>query len=258
MSLFAVLIMGIVEGITEFLPISSTAHLILTSSLLHISQTEQVKLFEVVIQGGAMFAVIALFWKRVLANPDLFLKASIAFIPTAVVGFFMRDFVIDVLFDSHVIISGALISVGLLFIGIEWYIANGILKPDRDLSSITYKEALLIGLIQACAIVPGVSRAGAVLVGMLLMKFKRSEGALFSFLLAVPTIAAATVFELVQSDSNFFTSEFIGHLMLGSIVAAISALLVVRWLISYLQKNSLTYFGIYRIILGIIVLLAGI
>ena len=95
-------------------------------------------------------------------------------------------------------------------------------------------------------------------MGMLLMKFKRSEGALFSFLLAVPTIAAATVFELVQSDSNFFTSEFIGHLMLGSIVAAISALLVVRWLISYLQKNSLTYFGIYRIILGIIVLLAGI
>ncbi|MBP9798187.1 undecaprenyl-diphosphate phosphatase [Candidatus Woesebacteria bacterium] len=258
MSLFAVLVLGIVEGVTEFLPISSTAHLILTTALLNIPQSSQVKLFEVVIQGGAMFAIVGLFWRKVLTNPDLFVKACIAFVPTAIVGFFMRDFVMDVLFESHVIISGALMSVGLLFILIEWYIMKGMLKTNRDLSSITYKEALIVGLIQACAIIPGVSRAGAVLIGMMIMKFKRSEAALFSFLLAVPTIAAATMYELLKSDSQLLTSEFVGELVLGGFVAAISALVVVKWLIGYLQKNSLTYFGVYRIILGILVLLAGI
>lgn len=257
MSLFAVLVLGIVEGVTEFLPISSTAHLILTTALLNIPQSSQVKLFEVVIQGGAMFAIVGLFWRKVLAKTDLFWKTCIAFVPTAIVGLFMRDFVMDVLFESHVIISGALISVGLLFILIEWYIMKGILKTTRDLSSISYKEALIVGLIQACAIIPGVSRAGAVLVGMMIMKFKRSEAALFSFLLAVPTIAAATMYELLKSDSRLLTSELVGELILGGFVAAISAFIVVKWLIGYLQRNSLTYFGVYRIILGIIVLLAG-
>lgn len=257
MSLFSVIILGLVEGVTEFLPVSSTAHLILTTALLNIPQSAHVKLFEVVIQGGAMFAIVGLFWRKVLAKPDLFWKACVALLPTAFVGFFMRDFVMDVLFESHVIISGALIGVGLLFILIEWYIMKGILKTTRDISSITYKEALIVGLIQACAIIPGVSRAGAVLIGMMIMKFKRSEAALFSFLLAVPTIAAATLYELIKSDSHLFTSEFIGELVLGGVVAAISALVVVKWLIEYLQKNSLAYFGVYRIILGILVLLAG-
>lgn len=256
MQLVHVIILGIVEGITEFLPISSTAHLILTSTLLKLPQSESVALFEVVIQFGAILAVIALFWKTVLHNHEFFLKACVAFVPTALVGFFMHDIIKNVFFESTTLIAGSLIVVGCLFLLVEWYITKGLLKSTRELSSLSYKEALIIGLIQACAIVPGVSRAGAVIVGMMLFKFKRSDSALFSFLLAVPTIGAAAVFDLVKTDPSLLTSAFIQQLVVGSVVACIAAFVVVKWLISFLQKHSLTPFAYYRIALGIAVLFA--
>ncbi len=257
MSILHVIILGIVEGITEFLPISSTAHLILTTSFLKITQTEQVKLFQVVVQCGAIMAVFALFWNKITDNPDIFKKACIAFLPTAVVGYVFHSFVKTVLFDSPIVISLALIAVGILFILLEWYIAKGLLKNSRDLSSITYLEALLIGLLQAVAIIPGVSRAGAVIIAMMTMKFKRSDSALFSFLLAIPTIASASLFDIFSTSGQLFTGGFILSLIVGSVVACISALIVVKWLVNYLQNHSLVYFGIYRIILGILILLIG-
>jgi len=257
MTFIHVLILGIVEGITEFLPISSTAHLILTTSFLKIQQTDQVALFQIVIQSGAILAVVALFWRNIQKNPNIFKKACVAFFPTALMGYVFHTFVKTVLFESSFIISLALIIVGILFLLIEWFIVKGMLKNNRDISSLSYTEALLIGFIQGIAIIPGISRAGAVIIGMMAMKFKRSDSALFSFLLAVPTIAAASLFELININQSLITLSLISSLIVGSIVACISALLVVKWLVSYLQKHSLIYFGIYRIILGLLLLLIG-
>lgn len=257
MTFIHVLILGVVEGITEFLPISSTAHLILTTSFLKIHQTDQVALFQIVIQCGAILAVVALFWKKIQENPEIFKKVCVAFLPTALMGYIFHSIVKTVLFESTFIISLALIIVGILFLVIEWLIVKGLLKNNRDISSLTYSEVLLIGIIQGIAIIPGISRAGAVIIGMMAMKFKRTDSALFSFLLAVPTIAAASLFELININQSLITGSLITSLIIGSIVACISALLVVKWLIKYLQNHSLIYFGIYRIILGILLLLIG-
>ncbi len=254
MSLFQALLLGLIEGITEFLPISSTAHLIISSELLKLEQTPFVSFFEVFIQSGAILAVVLLYWKLVLDHKDYAIKVVVSFLPTAVIGLMMRDVIKEVFFQSTDIIGYSLILIALVFIALEFFVKQGKLKLSKTLKDMTYVEAFLMGCVQALAIVPGVSRAGAVMVGLMAMRYKRSEAAIYSFLLAVPTILGASVFDLIETDTSVFTQEHVVALLVGFVVSFVSAIVFIKWLIGYLQKNSLNAFAIYRIIVGLGVL----
>ena len=248
--------LGLVEGITEFLPISSTAHLIITSKILQLQQTEFLKLFEVFIQSGAILSVVFLYFNYLLKNKIVLLKLLVSFIPTALIGFFFFIIIKGVFFESLSIITTALFLIGLLFIFVEHKIKIGALKLNKNISDISYMQAFLIGFFQAFAIVPGVSRAGAVILSMMILGYKRDESATYSFLLAVPTIGAASLFDLYKSISTLSTSVTnIQMIVIGFIVSFISAYFSVKWLIGYLKTNSLVIFGIYRIALAIILVL---
>jgi len=249
-------ILGIVEGITEFIPVSSTAHLIIASTLMGLPQAEFVSFFEVFIQSGAILAVIFLYFDYIRKHQELIPKVLVSFIPTAIIGFIMRDIIKNVFFQSIGIIAAALLLVGVVFIIVEIFIRNNKLVLKKDLTDLKYKDAFLIGLIQSFAVVPGVSRAGAVIVGMMLMKYKRSEAAVFSFLLAIPTIIGASVLDLLKTDPSLFTPVVLRFIGTGFLLSFLSALIFVKWLTRYLQKNSLVIFGVYRIILAILLLLA--
>ncbi|MDP4011218.1 MAG: undecaprenyl-diphosphate phosphatase [Candidatus Roizmanbacteria bacterium] len=257
MNIIHVIILGIVEGITEFLPVSSTFHLIWTSQLLSLPQSDFVKLFQVVIQGGAIGAVILLYWKEVLTNLSLMKKLMVSFIPTAIIGLMLYKLIKDVFFESMMVTTVVFIVVGILFILIERYIKAGKLSMKLDISKLTYKDALLIGVFQALAVVPGVSRAGAVLVGMMILGYRRDESAKYSFILSIPTILAAAALDLLQMrDIAFASIDTSMVLLLGLGIAFISSLICVKWLITYLQNHSLELFGWYRIAVGILLLAA--
>lgn len=256
MSIAHSIILGLIEGITEFLPISSTAHLIIVSQLLKIEQTEFLKLFEVVIQSGAILAVSLLYFKFILDHKSLILNLLISFIPTAIIGFLFHDTIKTVFFESNLLIAASLLGGGVLFIILEYLIKQGRLTLSKSLDTLPYSHAILIGIFQAMAIVPGVSRAGAVIVVMILLRYKRTDSAIYSFLLAAPTIFAAGVFDLIKTDINVLShGSNLLLLAVGFISAFISALLVLRWFIAYLQQNTLTIFGVYRIILGLLLAL---
>lgn len=256
MNLIQTIILGIVEGITEFLPISSTFHLLWTTRLLGIPETEFVKLFTVFIQAGAILAVVILYFREVMTNMKLFMKLLLSFIPTAIIGLLMYDIIKGVFFESEIGTTIVFIAVGVIFLVIEYFISKGILKPEFEIDKLTWKQAALVGLFQALAIVPGVSRSGAVLIGMMILGFKRSESAKYSFMLSIPTILAASIFDFIEMREVIFSQpDYIGTLFIGSIVAFISALLGIKWLIGYLQKHTLALFGWYRLIFGILLLL---
>jgi len=255
MSIFHSLILGIVEGITEFLPISSTFHLIYTSKLLGISQTEFQKFFEVFIQGGAILAVAVLFFKEIIGDVDLVKKTIIAFIPTALIGFVLYKIIKNIFFEAQLLMLMMFIIVGLIFILVEWLIGKKKIVLNKLLKEFSYKEALIIGLVQALAIIPGVSRAGSVILGMMFLGYKRDEAAKFSFILSVPTILAAAGYDFFKMKFLIFNNiNNLGILVMGSVVSFIFALITVKWLVGYLQKNSLFVFGVYRILLAIILL----
>lgn len=251
MNFFHVIILGIVEGLTEFLPVSSTFHLIFASKILGLPQTDFQKLFEVFIQGGAILAIVALYWKTIQKDLELMKKVVIAFIPTAIVGLVLYKVIKDVFFAQTILMLSVFIGVGIIFIISEILIKKDKLKLLRSLDSLTYIEAAGIGLVQALAVMPGVSRAGAVILGMIFLKFKRDESARFSFLLAVPTIVAASGYDLLKMRKEIMGSgSHIEFLLVGTIVAFVSAYFVVKWFVTYLQRHSLTTFGWYRIIAG--------
>lgn len=251
------ILLGIVEGITEFLPVSSTFHLIWTSTLLGISQTEFVKLFEVVIQGGAILAVVFIYWKEILSNFTLFKKLIASFIPTAVVGLVLYKIIKGVFFENTVAMTIVFIIVGIVFLIVEYLIRQGRIKIDRDIRALSMKQAVLVGLFQALAVMPGVSRAGAVMIGMMFMGTRRDEAAKYSFMLAIPTILAATALDLFEMrDVLFSNTSYLSLLFVGTVISFVAAIFVIRWLIKYLQTNSLVLFGWYRVIVGIILLLS--
>jgi len=247
MTILHALVLGFVEGLTEFLPVSSTAHLILTSRILGLSQTEFQTLFEVVIQVGAISAVLFLYKKQLL-NIRLLKQLCVSFIPTAVVGLALHKIIKTVFFQSNSLIALSLVSIGICFILIEKFLKQ---KQSKSLSSLPYKEAFIVGLAQSFAVIPGVSRAGIVLITLIVLGYKRDESAQYSFLLALPTIGAAALLDIVKASHmrvSTFQIELIG---IGLIVAFITAYLSMRWFIGYLQKNTLIHFGIYRIGVGI-------
>jgi undecaprenyl-diphosphatase len=251
MSLIHAIILGIIEGLTEFLPISSTAHLILVSQLLNIPQTDFQKFFEVFIQSGAILAVFFIYLKYVLKNKKIIPKVITSFVPTAVIGFLFYKIIKHVFFNSRLLMVFSFFILGVVFLVIEYLIKNKKIKLTQSIDRLSYQTAIIVGFMQALAVIPGVSRAGIVLVTMMILGFKREESARYSFLLAVPTILAASGYDLYKSkDLLVFSSNNLFLLMIGFVVSFISAYVVVNWFIKYLQKNTLNLFAIYRIILA--------
>lgn len=241
--------LGIIEGITEFLPISSTAHLILASRLMQIPQTEALKTFEIAIQSGAIFAVLALYGKRLLRNKHVFYRVLASFIPTAALGLLLHKIVKDVFFESMDLILWSLFLGGAVLILLEMTHK----EKNSDLSHIekmSWQQAILIGVAQSLAMIPGVSRSGATIVAGLLLRMRREAIVEFTFLLAIPTLLAATGFDLVKSAS-LFTQEDVLMLITGFVMAFLTSLIAIQWLMQYIKKNTFIPFGVYRIAVAI-------
>lgn len=253
MNLFNALILGIIEGVTEFLPISSTAHLIIAAKLLHIEQTQYQKFFEVFIQSGAIFAVIFLYSSYLVKHKSVIKKIAISFIPTGIIGFFLYEIIKNIFFESFPLILFTLVFIGVIFLFLEYAISRDHLKLSRHIEHMSMADALVIGLIQGLAVVPGVSRAGIVIIGMILLRYRREEAALYSFLLAVPTILVASTFDLYQSRELLVGyQQNVLVLSVGFFTAFITAMFTIRWLMKYLQRHSLSVFAFYRIAFAII------
>ncbi len=248
MSLFDVAILSIVEGITEFLPISSTGHLILTSHLLNIPSSNFIKTFEVAIQLGAILSVVFLYWEKVLKSPSLLIKAAVGFVPTGLIGFTVYPIVKNLL-DNELVTVAALFFGGILLIILEKIFEAK--KNNIELKEISYKQAFTIGLIQCVALVPGVSRAAASIFGGMSVKLSRKSAVEFSFLLAIPTMMAATGYDLLKTAPSFSLQESI-YLALGILFSFGVALFVLKWLLKYITTHNFVMFGVYRIIFSVL------
>ena len=252
MDIFHAIILGIIEGITEFLPISSTGHLVLASHILHIPDTAFVKSFEITIQLGAIGAVLALYWHSFL-RIEVLKKLFVAFLPIGIIGLALYKFVKAYLIGNEYVILGALLLGGIAIIIFEMMYKeheDAIVDPF----SISYKQALGVGLFQSIAIIPGVSRSAATIVGGLLLGFRRAAIVEFSFLLAVPTMVAATGLDLLKNYSIFSSTDLVS-LGAGFVTAFLVAIIAIRFLLKYIQTHTFISFGIYRIALAIVFLL---
>lgn len=249
MTLLHAIILGIVEGLTEFLPISSTGHLILTAKLLGLTSEGFLATFEVVIQLGAILAVVVMYFKRFLTNWNMNMKLVVGLIPAVVVGGVFYPF-IKSLFASPLVVVVSLFVGGVAIILIERYQVKQV-KTVENVDEISYKLAFLIGCFQTLAVVPGVSRAGATIMGGLLLGMERRAIVEFSFLLAVPTMLAASAKDMLES-SFIFTSQEFTLLGVGFVTAFVVALAVMRWLLSFVQTNTFVAFGWYRIVAAIL------
>jgi undecaprenyl-diphosphatase len=249
MTIIHSLILGIIEGISEFLPISSTGHLILTSDLLKISQSDFLKSFEIIIQLGAILAVIVLYW-RSFFNLEVWKKTIAAFIPTGIIGLILYKIVKTYLIGNEKVVLWSLLLGGIFLIIFELLYKKSNYF-EQGIESITYKQAFVIGIFQSIAIIPGVSRSAATIIGGLLLGLKRKTIVEFSFLLAVPTMIAASGLDLVKNASSFSTSQF-WFLAAGFISAFAVAIASIKFLLSYVQKHNFIPFGIYRILVSLV------
>ncbi len=252
MTLIQAIIIAIIEGITEFLPISSTGHMIIGQKMLNLESTVFVKAFTVCIQFGAILSVVVLYWKRFFQSLDFYWKLFIAFIPAAVIGFLASDY-IDRMLESVTIVAIMLILGGFLMLFVDkWF--N---KPEEN-QEITWKRSLRIGFFQCIAMIPGVSRSMATIVGGMTTKLTRKNAAEFSFFLAVPTMAAASGYKLLKlimdPTSANILSENLMTLLVGNIVAFIVAMVAIKFFIDFLTKYGFKAFGYYRIGVGVIIL----
>ena len=206
MTFLHAIILSIVEGFSEFLPISSTGHMVLAAKLLQIPQTDFVKSFEIIIQLGAILAVVVIYWKTIWSNKKAWKPIILAFIPTAVVGLLLYKVVKNVLLGNSLITVAALLIGGLVMIAVEYWFKSS--KPEVEkIENISNKNAIIIGLFQSISIIPGVSRAAATIVGGMLLKTKRKTAVEFSFLLAIPTMAAASGLDLIKTHFHFSSSS---------------------------------------------------
>lgn len=245
-----VAILAAVEGVTEFLPISSTGHLILAGKLLGIPQTDFLKTFQIVIQLGAILAILVLYFKKIVTSFSLIKKIGLAFIPTAVVGFTLYPLIKSSLLGNSAITLNALFWGGMALIGIEWFLKKSP-RETTDSTDVTYKQALLIGTFQSLSIISGVSRAAATIVGGLLTGLNRETATEFSFLLAIPTMFAATTLDLWKSR-EIITQGWTLTLLAGTTLSFIFAIFAVKFLVGYVRKHDFTAFGIYRIAVALV------
>ncbi len=265
MTILQTIILAIVEGLTEFLPVSSTGHMIITQNLLGIPSTPFVKAFTVIIQFGAILSVVVLYWKRFfrlnhnkpragassiqkfLYKWDFYYKLLIAFLPAAIIGF-LGNKIIDRLLGSIEVVATMLVIGGIFML-----FCDRIFNKGDEKTKITKKRAFLVGLFQCIAMIPGVSRSMATIVGGMSQKLTRRAAAEFSFFLAVPTMFAATcwdLFKLVRDGGTAALTNNSGSLILGSLVAFVVAMLAIKWFVDFLAKYGFKVFGVYRIIVG--------
>lgn len=250
MNVVQAIILSIVEGISEFLPISSTGHLILASTLLHITQTEFVKSFEIFIQMGAILAVVVLYARNVFVNKKIFARVILAFLPTAIIGFILYKFIKHYLLGNPWVVVFSLGIGGITLIAIELFYKTK--QTSSDIEHISGKQAAIIGVIQALSVIPGVSRAAATIIGGQLIGLSRRRAVEFSFLLAIPTMTAATALDLIKTNALSFSSTDVYLLAVGCTGSFITALFVLKVFLRYIQHHSFIPFGIYRIAIAII------
>jgi undecaprenyl-diphosphatase len=247
-SLLYALILGVVEGVTEFLPVSSTAHLILAADLLHLTETEFVKSFQIIIQLGAILSVVVLYWKK-FWNWDVLIKLAVAFIPTGVIGLTVYKIVKGYLLGNLRVVLASLLIGGIALIVFERFNKNE-MGEEIDFSEITYGRALLIGLFQTIAVIPGVSRSAATIVGGSLIGISKRTIVEFSFMLAVPTMLAASLLDLYKSHSAI--AENVPALGVGFVVSFITAIIAIKSFLNFLKKRDFTFFGWYRVALAVV------
>ncbi|MET0244543.1 MAG: undecaprenyl-diphosphate phosphatase [Flavitalea sp.] len=252
MDILQAVIIAIVEGITEFLPISSTGHMIIASSLMGIEKEEFTKLFTVAIQLGAILAVVVLYWRKFFdfTKWQFYLKLIVAVIPALVIGGLLSD-KIDALLESPTTVAITLVLGGFVLLFIDRFFKGSSIDEEPGVS---YPKAFMIGLWQCVAMIPGVSRSAATIIGGMQQGLTRRLAAEFSFFVAVPTMAAATGYKLLKSYDSI-TSDSIKLLAIGNIVAFIVAIVAIKFFIGFLQKYGFRLFGWYRIIAGIILLI---
>lgn len=242
--------LSIVEGLSEFLPISSTGHLVLASRLLNIPQTDFVKSFEIIIQLGAILAVVFLYFKKLITSFILWPKIMVAFLPAAFFGLIFYSFIKASLLGNTLVTLFALFFGGIALIFLEKiYIEQK--HHLESLDKISLKTALLIGFCQSFSIIPGVSRAAATIIGGMSLGLKRKVAVEFSFLLAIPTMAAATGLDLIKSEFNFSNNEYV-LLTVGFLGSFITAVFAIKFLLKFVQSHNFISFGIYRIILSVL------
>ncbi len=250
MNTLQALILAIIEGITEFLPVSSTGHMIIASSFFGIEHDEFTKLFTIVIQLGAILSVVVLYFKRFFQSIAFYFKLLVAFIPAVVFGLLFSK-KIDALLENPITVAVSLLIGGILLLKVDDWFGNS------ENIEITYAKAFKIGLFQCLAMIPGVSRSGASIVGGMSQQLSRTAAAEFSFFLAVPTMLGATVKKCYDyyKDGFILTDDQVNLLIIGNVVAFIVALIAIKSFIGFLSKHGFKVFGYYRIVVGVILLL---
>ncbi len=276
MTIFEAVVLAIVEGITEFLPVSSTGHMIIASSVMGIAEDDFTKSFTIAIQFGAILSVVVLYWKRFFRSLDFYFKIFVAFIPALIAGFLLNDY-IDSLLDNVLVVAIALVAGGIILIMVDkWFKLDKLHPqpvleqpelPDADKrygftkkksgDEISYAKAFKIGMFQCISLIPGVSRSAATIIGGLTQKLTRRAAAEFSFFLAVPTMFAATVYKMYEffDDGNAFSSDEYFPLIIGNVIAFLVAILAMRSFVNFLTRHGFKLFGWYRIFVGAIILI---
>ncbi|HXI00351.1 MAG TPA: undecaprenyl-diphosphate phosphatase [Sphingobacteriaceae bacterium] len=249
MNIIEAIILAIIEGLTEFLPVSSTGHMIIGSTMMGLQESPFVKMFTVAIQFGAILSVVFLYRRRFFKSFDFYFKLFVAFLPAAVFGYIFNDY-IDKMLESVIIVAFMLVIGGVVLVCIDdWFKAGDI---DFD---VNYKEAFIIGLFQVIAMIPGVSRSAATIIGGLTQKLTRKAAAEFSFFLAVPTMFAATIYKMYQYHTEYgIKNTDLDVLFIGNLVAFIVAFFAIKSFVNYVTEHGFKVFGYYRIAVGVIIL----
>ncbi|OPY08246.1 MAG: Undecaprenyl-diphosphatase [Syntrophaceae bacterium PtaB.Bin095] len=250
MDFITALILGIVQGISEFLPISSTGHLILASHLMGLQHTEFLKSFEIAIQAGTILSVVALYWRSLMVDFEVIKRLAVAFLPTGLLGLTLYRLIKGYLLGSETVVLCSLLIGGILIIAFERWYREGE-NATGEIRAMSYKNALIVGLFQSVAMIPGVSRSAATILGGLLLGLKRKTIVEFTFLLAVPTMLAATGYDLIKSGSQFSLDQ-VQYLLIGFVTAFVVALLSIKFLLRFIKTHTFIPFGIYRIVLVIV------
>jgi undecaprenyl-diphosphatase len=257
MDIWQAIIIAIVEGLTEFLPVSSTGHMVITSALLKLNKDEFTKLFEVCIQFGAILAVVVLYWKKFLVfdknRVNFYIKLVVAVLPALIVGYLFAD-KIDDLLEKPVVVAISLLLGGIVLLFVDNWFTQPTIEKDEEMNLF---KALRIGFWQCVAMIPGVSRSAATIIGGMQQKLTRNVAAEFSFFLAVPTMAAATGYKLLKGRELLMSNtDNLKLLLIGNIVAFIVAMIAIKFFINTLKKYGFRVWGYYRIVVGVAILVA--